>query len=151
MKDKVGRFETYFYVLGKYEAYARQAKAHYGRRCKSKVCSFDLLHLSLVCGPVPKAQFKTGSSCLDGRLPLTESEFDKTKKNGEDRPTPSNEDIQSANEGAAKFSKFCSSGKCTYFYKRGAYICGASALQPTAVMLLISALTLTLTFLRVLP
>ena len=49
----------------------------YQKNCGSKVCSYDLERMSLICGHLQPPNYKNGQSCIDGSIPKKEKEYKK--------------------------------------------------------------------------
>ena len=146
---------TDLYTEGKFKELKETLNNEYKDSCASKICSFDLISMSLICGVVPPSgPFIKWKSCIDGSQPMEEEQFEKTstykKKYGAtpiDEVYISSEDIEKSNRVAMElYGPNCKSKKCYYHALRGNYICSSSSVKPFSFLILISVFTAYSTF-----
>jgi hypothetical protein len=118
---------------GNFENSYQSTNERYGSNCKSGICSFDVLHYTGICGPLPPRSFPDDLSCIDGSTPMSEEKFKDLREEFQRKGVgPSfvisegtEDQIEDWNrEAQQNFGKNCKSGKCYYDDRRGSYRCG---------------------------
>ena len=113
--------------------------------CKTKICNFDQVKMSWICGPLPPRNFSNGKSCIDGSEPLSEAAFKKAAGSKTDnflnnRDEPTIEAVNAENiKAQGLYGKNCKSGKCYYHFNPGSYICGCCTNKPILEIIVLLA------------